>query len=438
MQRKAAIILVTTLVLAGCKTIQQGIFKQETPHEAYTSKIKNSGLDSHKVGDHWMTASQNAIASPVRAAVPFSEALVFDYEYLTAASYSLFLREGQHLHVLAEPEQDDTSAIFIDLYRLDGGEIRHQSFAEKDSLRLDYRVKRDGEYIVRIQPELFTKGLFTVYLFTDASLNFPVPGKDFSSIASFFGDPRDGGRRRHEGVDIFAPRGTPALAVGPGRVTRTGNNRLGGKVVWVTDSERGYNYYYAHLDSQIVTPGMRVNAGDTLGLIGNTGNAITTPPHLHFGIYATGRRSIDPYLFFHRTSMPVIDSTQIQQFAGRWGKTTGTATNFRSAPGMDAEVISSLPADVPVLVKGITGKWLRTELPEGQEGYIHQSLIKPAATPLQELVAEPGKIVRSRPYTGSPARRITSPEERLNVYARYNSFLLIGAEGNYGWIEAAT
>ena len=43
--------------------------------------------------------------------------------------------------------------------------------------------------------------------------------------------------------------------------------------------------YYAHLDTQLVAPGQIVRAGDPIGTIGNTGNAITTPPHLHFGVF---------------------------------------------------------------------------------------------------------------------------------------------------------
>jgi len=438
MYRNAVIIVLFIAALAGCKTVRQGVFKKETPHEEYVSKLTGIGLNNHIIGRSWIQAAENAIMNPVRASVPFSEALVFDYDHLAAVSYSVFLREGQNLHVLAEPEQPDTSSIFIDIFRTDGVKLRQEANAEKDSLRLDFRVKRDGEYIIRIQPELLTRGLFTVYLFSDASLNFPVPGKDFNSISSFFGDPRDGGRRRHEGVDIFVPRGTPALAVGPGRVSRTGNNRLGGKVIWVTDHERGYNYYYAHLDSQLVYPGMRVQAGDTLGLIGNTGNAVTTPPHLHFGIYAFGRRSIDPYLFFHRTTMPVIDSLQIIQYAGKWGQTSAAKTNFRNAPGMDAEIRSSLEGKVPIKIKGITGEWLRVELPEGQEGYVHQTLVKPAEKPVQEIMTQAGQIIRSHPKPGSPAKRITGEDEKLNVYAKYNSYLLIGTKDTFGWIEAGS
>jgi murein DD-endopeptidase MepM/ murein hydrolase activator NlpD len=55
--------------------------------------------------------------------------------------------------------------------------------------------------------------------------------------------------------------------------------------------------YYAHLDRQAVTPGQRVNAGDLVGWVGNTGNARTTPPHLHFGVYLAAAGAVDPLPF---------------------------------------------------------------------------------------------------------------------------------------------
>ena len=435
MHRRFTWFLFLLVILAGCKTVQQGLFKKQTPHEEYQSKLVNAGLDNSVAGKRWNQAAGNGFKNAVTVEIPFSEVLVFDYEHFSAASYRLFLREGQNLHIMVEPEFSDTTEIFIDLFRFANDEYKQAAYADKDSLRLDYNVNRDGEYLVRIQPELLAQGLYTIYIFTDASLNFPVPGKDYQSISSFFGDPRDGGRRRHEGVDIFAPRGTPALAVGDGRVARTGTNRLGGKVVWVTDNQRGYNYYYAHLDSQLVYPGMRVKAGDTVGLIGNTGNAVTTPPHLHFGIYAFGRRSIDPYVFFHRTELPAIDSLQIQRYAGNWGQTTASRTNFRTAPGMEAKISNSLPANVPLKIKGIAGNWFRVELPEGDQGYVFHNLVKPVTEPLKQMTAEE-QIVRIRPHSNARAKRITGVNETVEVYAEYNSFVLINSEGTFGWIEA--
>ncbi len=55
-------------------------------------------------------------------------------------------------------------------------------------------------------------------------------------------------------------------------------------------------YYYAHLDGFAVESGDKVKKGEILGYVGNTGNAITTPPHLHFGIYAGGPVDPAPFL----------------------------------------------------------------------------------------------------------------------------------------------
>ena len=127
-----------------------------------------------------------------------------------------------------------------------------------------------------------------------AALTFPVRGRGPSAVKSVFGDARDGGRRDHHGIDIFAPRHTPVLAASAGLVTWVGTNRLGGNVVWVWNAARRQSHYYAHLSRQAVNVGQHVSAGDVVGYVGNSGNAQTTPPHLHFGIYSRGEGPIDP------------------------------------------------------------------------------------------------------------------------------------------------
>lgn len=121
---------------------------------------------------------------------------------------------------------------------------------------------------------------------------FPVAGKR-SVIGSFWGAVRDGGERKHEGLDIFAKKGTPVVAVSNGYVIEAGNTPRGGKTVWLRSANDEFYYYYAHLDKHLVQPGQMVKKGQHLGTVGNTGNAKLTPPHLHFGIYSfTG--AIDP------------------------------------------------------------------------------------------------------------------------------------------------
>lgn len=123
---------------------------------------------------------------------------------------------------------------------------------------------------------------------------FPVPGKSKADIIGKFGEPRGGGRRIHEGVDIAAARGTPVVAFAEGTVTKVKEGGNGGKQVWVECQNRNWTYYYAHLHSQSVKPGEVVAPGDKLGTVGSTGNAPAHCPHLHFSIYEPGMKAIDP------------------------------------------------------------------------------------------------------------------------------------------------
>ncbi|MFL6068328.1 MAG: peptidoglycan DD-metalloendopeptidase family protein [Gaiellaceae bacterium] len=90
----------------------------------------------------------------------------------------------------------------------------------------------------------------------------------------------------HHGDDIFAPLGTPVVAVADGTLNRVGWERLGGWRLWVRDHNRN-QFYYAHLSgySPLALHSKYVKKGDVVGFIGNSGDAFTTPPHLHFEIH---------------------------------------------------------------------------------------------------------------------------------------------------------
>lgn len=121
---------------------------------------------------------------------------------------------------------------------------------------------------------------------------FPVD--DPHDYIDSFLAPRSGGRQ-HQGIDIFAPTGTNLFAVERGVIAKVGTNRLGGIKLWLY-GESGTTYYYAHLLA--FAPGIRdglvVEAGDMVGYVGNTGNAISTPPHLHFEIHPGNGPAVNP------------------------------------------------------------------------------------------------------------------------------------------------
>jgi murein DD-endopeptidase MepM/ murein hydrolase activator NlpD len=90
----------------------------------------------------------------------------------------------------------------------------------------------------------------------------------------------------HHGDDLFAPLGTPVVAVANGKLSLVGWNQLGGWRLWLTDGD-GNSFYYAHLAgySRWVLSHPNVRAGQVVGFLGRTGDAFTTDPHLHFEIH---------------------------------------------------------------------------------------------------------------------------------------------------------
>lgn len=127
----------------------------------------------------------------------------------------------------------------------------------------------------------------------DREIIVPVDGVQVAQITDTWHVPR-GSERVHEGQDIFADRGTFVRSATDGIVRRTGESFLGGHHVFVTGAG-SRRYYYAHLDkvSPLISEGDKVNQGTIIGFVGNSGNALGTPPHLHFGIY-TNKGTIDP------------------------------------------------------------------------------------------------------------------------------------------------
>jgi murein DD-endopeptidase MepM/ murein hydrolase activator NlpD len=126
-----------------------------------------------------------------------------------------------------------------------------------------------------------------------ANYVFPIAGE--ASFGNSYGGPRSdvpGGW--HHGDDIFSALGTPVVAVADGTLNRVGWNRIGGWRLWVRD-RRGNYFYYAHLSgyTEASLHDKHVKAGEVIGFVGNTGDAITTPPHLHFEIHPVSLLSLD-------------------------------------------------------------------------------------------------------------------------------------------------
>jgi peptidoglycan LD-endopeptidase LytH len=146
------------------------------------------------------------------------------------------------------------------------------------------------------------------------SLYFPVAGMDSTRLDDSYDASRDGGVRRHNAIDIMAPRGAAVLAVQDGRILKLSENPKGGITVYATDLDEQFVYYYAHLDRYHprLYAGKPLMRGDTLGYVGTTGNAPPNLPHLHFQImrmptdkrsYSTGA-PVNPFPLLRTTAQP--------------------------------------------------------------------------------------------------------------------------------------
>jgi murein DD-endopeptidase MepM/ murein hydrolase activator NlpD len=120
-------------------------------------------------------------------------------------------------------------------------------------------------------------------------LAMPIAGVDPKSLKDTFNEIHDG--RKHEALDIPAPRGTPVLAVAEGNVVKLFNSKPGGLTVYQFDDSNTYCYYYAHLDHYAagLKEGTLLRKGDVLGYVGSTGNASPAAPHLHFAVTRLGQ-----------------------------------------------------------------------------------------------------------------------------------------------------
>lgn len=115
----------------------------------------------------------------------------------------------------------------------------------------------------------------------------PVAGVDVAQLRSNWGEARGGGTRGHQGLDVMAPMGTPVIAAADGRVEKLYFSKGGGGITLYQRSADGrWMFYYAHLRGYApgMAEGQAVQAGETLAYVGDTGNAGTGNPHLHFAV----------------------------------------------------------------------------------------------------------------------------------------------------------
>src|SRR4051794_3421553 len=161
----------------------------------------------------------------------------------------------------------------------------------------------------------------------------------------------------HHGVDIFAPLGSPIVAVADGVLFSVGRNPIGGQRLWLRDRQGNF-FYFAHLSafSDAAAEGARVRAGTVIGYVGNTGDAEGTPYHLHFEIHPVSLLSlgydgaVDPF--------PYVSAWKRLDGAGAGGVRSRPApaaaaillgfTDISSAGGLSSASVDEMAAERPV------------------------------------------------------------------------------------------
>ncbi|TKD62563.1 M23 family metallopeptidase [Flavobacterium sp. ASW18X] len=362
------LILALFLALCSCKqmTSLSDAITQPSAREVYE---RNYSLEN-KAYAAWQNAFANALNDSVIINLPYKQVGKFSSVEPTVLSFSLALKEGERLVVSLQT--DSITSSFLSLYKYDESKKMDLLLENKpNASSLSYIIKESGMYKLVLQPQLFANTEYTLLIRRRPTYYFPVSGKDNSAVQSFWGAPRAGGARQHEGIDIFAARGTPVVAATDGRVVSTRNQGLGGKQVWLADGLFGNRLYYAHLDSIIASAGQKVTIGDTLGLVGNTGNAKTTAPHLHFGIYKS--KAVDPYPFVKKIE-PLPSFELNNPTTG--GIIKAAKANVRQGNSVKSTKLKTLKEQDIVQILGYTKNWVHVRDQNGTAGYVYKNLLQ--------------------------------------------------------------
>ena len=423
------IIILYSLLMTGCASFKRMI-QPLSPREKYVEKLNKSDLNKTSMVRSWMSAGEIADHDSIEVVLPFRETGFFAAAEPQARFYRFDVKEGQILTLTSLTKTKANATLFIDVFGWENGVWKKLEHADS-TLMLTHEFSKSGSCLVRLQPELLVNMYYSVTLSVTPVLLNPVKGASNKNIGSFYGDPRDGGKRKHEGVDIFAPKGTLVVAPTDGVIARVGNSPLGGKTVWMNDTKRGHSYYFAHLDSQIVRSGMKVKQGDAIGLVGNTGNARNTPSHLHFGVYQ--RESKDPIAYIRTMEKLVNEMMPDTLFQSIVFRVTKNGAILRAGPGKKQPARQELSTDAWVKVLAQSNDWYRVVTATQREGYIEKATVIPAEKGNRFTIKKETPLWVEASADAVPIATISGEAVSL---ASYKNFRFIRTEdGLTGWID---
>ncbi len=430
---RSLILMLLLSILFSCNSIgPAGLFKKMSPHETYGNRLKTAGLQQTALGSSWLQTATESLGKALKISIPYKETGFFAAERIRAAAFQFEAKRGEKLYISLSKNPAQNFNVFADVW-LQSNLNRVLASADTTGKPLIVEVKQTGTYLLRLQPELLRSGEYTLTIQSGPALAFPVAASGKPNIGSFYGADRDAGIRKHEGIDIFAKKGTPALAAANG-IAQPGENKLGGKVVFLHPDDADYTLYYAHLDSQLVHNGQHVMIGDTVGLVGNTGNARTTPSHLHFGIY-TSEGAVNPLTFVApvtKKAEPILASLKNLNATLR---TESKNTKLYGSPSEKSMLKEALPEGTALLVDAAVGNYYKVTLPNGQTGFLNSKTVDAVNKPLRKLTLKTQQPLYNQPDTLSPKKLVLTAGKPVNILAGFESFYLVEDGTERGWLK---
>lgn len=363
------------LIISGCSQINKAsdFITNPTAKEQYQRDLEISP----ELFEIWKNAAEIAFKDSTIITPPYTESGKYFPKSFPVYGYGIKLNTGEILELQLETDSVET-LVFIDLFKKTEDSlpkfkrIASSKFQEK---KLGFEIAKSGFFKVIIQPEIEAHIKFSLKIEKKPAYLFPVSNGENTNIQSYWGANRDGGARSHEGIDVFASRGTPVLAATNGRIRFTGEKGLGGKQVWLRDGQRKQSIYYAHLDS-IANVSGKVKRGDTLGFVGNTGNAKTTAPHLHFGIYKGYGGAINPLYFVYKTDK--IEDQSISEITASHLIVRSSTANLRNRPTTsNSAILNSAKAGDTLQLLGKSENWFHVRASNNRASFVHESLVSP-------------------------------------------------------------
>jgi len=430
-------LLLIVFLSASCTTSGPKLFKKQSPHEQYAARIESAGLRNTTLGRLWFAAADAGMLGLSTIKLPFRETGYFPADNPEASGWRFSAKRGEKLSIQLTKKPLSDFILYLELFEVPekSGDRPKLLVSADTSGRMDfYEVKKDAQYILRLQPELLRGGEYTITIGNGPSIAYPLQTTGNNHIQSFWGDARDRGTRKHEGIDLFAPFRTPVVAAANGFITRVQETEIGGKVIWLRPSEKDYSLYYAHLDSQTVQEGSQVKTGDIIGLMGTTGNARNTAPHLHFGIYGRGG-AIDPFPFVNpevKSPLPVKGNVKLLD---KWIRQEGVPGKLYFAPDIKESNIPIQPNTV-FKNKAAIANWYRVMLPDGTTGFILIDKSNSLTVPLRQLKLNVETAIFDNPDTLAARKTIFPAGAMLDVLGNWKEFYYVKNENNlYGWIK---